>query len=55
MDIRLQLRPAFERRLDQSKTRYAAELAAQIAANATLGERMPQPFRDAITALRGLR
>jgi putative ATP-dependent endonuclease of OLD family len=48
-------RPALERRLDQSKTRYAAELAAQIAANATLGERMPQPFRDAITALRGLR
>jgi len=47
-------RSTLERRLDQKKARYAAELAAEIAANATLAERMPQPFRDAITALRGL-
>ena len=48
-------RPTVERSLDDNKTRYAAELAKQIAANATLAQRMPQVFRDAIAALRGLR
>jgi putative ATP-dependent endonuclease of OLD family len=47
-------RPTIERSLDNNKTRYAAELAKQIAANATLAQRMPQAFRDAIAALRGL-
>jgi putative ATP-dependent endonuclease of the OLD family len=48
-------RPTFERSLDDNKTHYAAELAKQIAANATLAQRMSQVFRDAIAALRGLR
>jgi putative ATP-dependent endonuclease of OLD family len=47
-------RPTLERSLDSNKTRYAAELAIQIAASKTLAQRMPQAFRDAIAALRGL-
>jgi putative ATP-dependent endonuclease of OLD family len=47
-------RQTLERWLDSNKTRYAAELAKQITANTTLAQRMPQAFRDAITALRGL-
>jgi hypothetical protein len=47
-------RPTLERSLDNNKTRYAAELAKQMAASATLAQRMLQTFRDAITALRGL-
>lgn len=40
--------------LADNKTRYAAELAARISGNASLAQRMPQAFRDAIVALRGL-
>ncbi|HUZ96642.1 MAG TPA: AAA family ATPase [Edaphobacter sp.] len=47
-------RAGLERCLDDNKTRYAAELSARIAADATLAPRMPQAFRDAITGLRGL-
>jgi putative ATP-dependent endonuclease of OLD family len=47
-------RAALERCLDGNKTRYAAALAARIAADVTLARRMPQAFRDAIRALRGL-
>lgn len=47
-------RPTLEQRLADMKTRYAAELAARIASDAGLGARMPQAFRDAIEALRGL-
>ncbi len=47
-------RPALERRLQNSKTTYAAELAARIAGDQPLAQRMPEPFRDAIAALRGL-
>jgi putative ATP-dependent endonuclease of OLD family len=47
-------RPTLERCLDKHKTRYAAELAARIAANSALALRMPQMFRDAIMSLRGL-
>ncbi len=46
--------PGVESYLDENKTRYAAELAARIAADLTLAQRMPQAFRDAITGLRGL-
>lgn len=47
-------RPTLEKRLQSSKTAYAAELAARISADEPLAQRMPQPFRDAIAALRGL-
>ena len=47
-------RPTLERRLDDTKTAYAAELAKRIAADATLAQRMPRAFRDAIASLRGL-
>jgi putative ATP-dependent endonuclease of OLD family len=47
-------RPGLEKCLDDNKTRYAAELSAQLAANAALAQRMPQALRNAITALRGL-
>ena len=47
-------RPGLEKCLDDNKTRYAAELAARLAADATLPPRMPQTFRDAIAGLRGL-
>lgn len=36
------------------KTGYAAELASMMRGNAALAQRMPQTFRDAIAALRGL-
>jgi putative ATP-dependent endonuclease of the OLD family len=36
------------------KTAYSAELASMMRGNAALAQRMPQPFRDAIAALRGL-
>jgi putative ATP-dependent endonuclease of OLD family len=47
-------RPALEKRLDDYKSAYAAELAARIAADATIAPRMPQGFRDAIADLRTL-
>ncbi len=47
-------RPALERCLDKHKTRYAAELAKRLASDPALAQRMPQPFRDAVTSLRGL-
>jgi hypothetical protein len=47
-------RPTLQKFLEDNKTRYAAELAAQVAANPALGQRMPQSFRESITALRGL-
>lgn len=47
-------RPTLERCLSKHKTRYAAELAARIAIDPALAQRMPQAFRDAITNLRGL-
>lgn len=47
-------RAALQRRLSVNKTRYTAELASRIASDATLAQRMPQAFRDAITSLRGL-
>ncbi len=47
-------RATLETRLADNKTKYAAELAAWISADAALAQRMPQAFRDAITALRGL-
>ncbi|MBR1033978.1 ATP-dependent endonuclease [Bradyrhizobium liaoningense] len=47
-------RPTLERRLENYKTAYAAELASRIATDAALAERMPQAFRDAIGELRGL-
>jgi len=47
-------RAALERCLAKNKTLYAAELAVQIAANVALAQRMPQAFREAIAALRGL-
>lgn len=53
-DAQLIDRPTLERRLADSKTKYAAELAVRIAADAALAQRMPQPFRDAIAVLRGL-
>ncbi|VIO79124.1 ATP-dependent nuclease [Bradyrhizobium ivorense] len=43
-----------EARLDKYKTTYAAELAARLALDATVANRMPQAFRDAIAELRGL-
>lgn len=43
-----------ERRLEEYKTRYSSELAARLAGNAALAGRMPQAFRNAITALREL-
>lgn len=45
---------ALERRLSDNKTLYAAQLAAVIAADVTIAQRMPQAFRDAITGMRGL-
>lgn len=47
-------RPTLETRLDNNKTAYAAQLAAQLRGNAALAARMPQAFRDAIADLRGL-
>jgi putative ATP-dependent endonuclease of OLD family len=47
-------RAALEKRLENYKTAYAAELASRIAIDATLAQRMPQVFRDAIGELRGL-
>jgi putative ATP-dependent endonuclease of the OLD family len=47
-------RPTLERCLSKHKTRYAAELAARIAVDPALAQRMPQAFRDAIMSLRGL-
>ena len=47
-------RQALEKRLDDNKTAYAAELAGRMAVNAALAQRMPQPFRDAVAELRGL-
>jgi putative ATP-dependent endonuclease of the OLD family len=47
-------RPTLEKCLNKHKTRYAAELAARIAADVALAQRMPQQLRDAITSLRGL-
>jgi len=43
-----------EGRLDDNKTAYAAALAARLAVNPVLAQRLAQPFRDAIAALRGL-
>jgi putative ATP-dependent endonuclease of OLD family len=40
--------------LDKEKTAYAAELAAIIASDPQIGVRMPEVFREAISALRGL-
>lgn len=47
-------RPELERRLRENKTAYAAQLAERISHDAGLAQRMPQMFRDAIGALRGL-
>jgi len=47
-------RAGLETRLADYKTRYAAELAARLAADETLAPRMPLAFRDAVTRLRGL-
>jgi len=47
-------RAELEKRLDGNKSKYAAELAARVAANVALAHRMPQPLRDAIAALKGL-
>jgi putative ATP-dependent endonuclease of OLD family len=43
-----------EARLSDAKTAYAAELGGIIAANPALGAKMPEVFREAIAALRGL-
>jgi putative ATP-dependent endonuclease of OLD family len=43
-----------EKCLDEKKTRYAAELAVRLVSDDALPPRMPQAFRDAIGALRGL-
>ncbi len=40
--------------LENDKSGYAAVLAKQCAENAALAQRMPEPFRNAILALRGL-
>lgn len=45
---------ALEKRLDGSKTAYAAALSNRIATDPALAQRMPQAFRDAIGRLRGL-
>lgn len=42
------------RRLQDSKTKYAAELAMRIRCNSELAARTPAAFRDAIEQLRGL-
>jgi putative ATP-dependent endonuclease of the OLD family len=47
-------RSTIERWLGDNKTKYAAELAARMAANAHLAQRMPQALRNAVAALRGL-
>ena len=47
-------RAALEKKLDNYKTAYAAELATRIGADPALALRMPQAFRDAIGELRGL-
>lgn len=44
--------PDLLRRLEDNKTAFAAELAARM--TPALAQRMPQQFREAITALRGL-
>jgi putative ATP-dependent endonuclease of OLD family len=45
---------ALEKCLEKNKTRYAAQLASLISSDRTMALRFPQPFRDAITSLRGL-
>jgi putative ATP-dependent endonuclease of OLD family len=40
--------------LDKNKTRYSAALAAQIDLDPALAHRMPESFRNALVALRGL-
>jgi putative ATP-dependent endonuclease of the OLD family len=47
-------RALLQKCLHEHNTRYAAELAKRICAEAAFAARMPQPFRDAITSLRGL-
>jgi putative ATP-dependent endonuclease of OLD family len=43
-----------EKRLDNTKTAYAAELARRVGVSSTLASRFPQAFRQAIADLRGL-
>jgi putative ATP-dependent endonuclease of OLD family len=43
-----------EKRLDNAKTAYAAELAKRLAATPALAAKFPQAFRQAIADLRGL-
>jgi putative ATP-dependent endonuclease of the OLD family len=43
-----------EKRLDNTKTAYAAELARRVAVSSTLASRFPEAFRQAIADLRGL-
>lgn len=45
---------ALEIRLNNNKTDYAAELAARIATDPALAQRMPEHFRNAIGSLKGL-
>lgn len=47
-------RPTLETRLDKKKIACAANLAVRIAGDASLAQRIPSLFRDAITELRGL-
>jgi putative ATP-dependent endonuclease of the OLD family len=47
-------RPTLERRLEDHKIAYAAELASRIAIDLAVATRMPQVFRDAISDLRTL-
>jgi putative ATP-dependent endonuclease of OLD family len=47
-------RPDLLARLDKCKGAYAAALAMEIAADDALANRMPEAFRSAISALRGL-
>ena len=47
-------RAGLERCLDDNKARYAAELAVRVVADVALPPRMPQAFRDAIAAMKGL-
>lgn len=47
-------RATIESRLSNSKTAYAAEMAARIRKDIALAERMPQKFRESIADLRGL-
>lgn len=47
-------RTDLEKRLGNTKTAYAAELAKRVTSNATLAPRFPEAFRFAIADLRGL-